>query len=357
MKEMTVACDVEKNRVEASRREKLRKEKPLVYEKVLKLDEKFAAGECVAMVDITFDYACNLKCKHCSNSSFAKKNRALTVQDLREFSNQADQLGLCLLNISGGEPLVFKEIDDIILALNPNKFHLSMSTNGLLLSYEKAKHLKAIGLDKIKISVDSMDEHLHNLNRNKQGCFHKAMEALFIAREAGLDVIIQHVVTRQNTQTKETEDLAKFATENGFMLDIINIKALGRLEGCHDVLINEEDAAFLRDLHKRYPVARRDLFPSYGIDRGCGAVNSTFQLTKYGDVLPCGYIHIAIGNIFEETLKDIIDRGLSIKYFRNYSPKCLSGEDREFISKYMTKFYGKPLPIHWTEAFTSEDFV
>ena len=354
---MVLDSGMEKKQIENSRRERLRKEKPLVYEKVIKLDEKFARGECVAMVDITFDYACNLKCKHCSNSSFAKKDRALTVEDLGDFSEQADQMGLCLLNISGGEPLVFRELDDIILALNPEKFHLSMSTNGLLLSYEKAKHLKAIGLDKIKISIDSINEHLHDLNRNKDGSFHKAFEALFTAKKAGLDVIIQHVVTRQNAQTQETENLAQFATENGFMLDIINIKALGRLEGRHDVLINEEDAAFLRNLHQRYPAARRDLFPSYGIDRGCGTVNSTFQLTKYGDILPCGYIHISIGNIFEEKLKDIIGRGLSIKHFRKYSPKCLSGEDRDFIEKYMSKFYGKPLPIHWTEAFTDDDFV
>jgi len=352
-----VGVSVEKKQVEDSRREKLRREKPLVYEKVIKLDEKFARGECVAMVDITYDYACNLRCKHCSNSEFARRERALTVADLKDFSEQADQMGLCLLNISGGEPLVFPELDNIIRALNPEKFHLSMSTNGHLLSYEKAKHLKAIGLDKVKISVDSINENLHNLNRNKPGSFNKAFEALFTAKKAGLDAIIQHVVTRQNTQTKETEELAKFATENGFMLDIINVKAIGRLEGCHDVLINEEDAAFLRNLNQRYPVARRDLFPSYGIDRGCGAVNSTFQLTKYGDILPCGYIHISIGNIFKEKLKDIIDRGLSIKHFRKYSPKCLSGEDREFIEKYMTKFYGKPLPIDWTEAFSDEDFI
>ena len=346
-----------KKQKENSRRERLRREKPLVYEKVIKLDEKFARGECVAMVDITFDYACNLRCRHCSNSSFAKKDRELTVDALRDFSEQADEMGLCLLNISGGEPLVFKELDNVIRALNPEKFHLSMSSNGLLLTEEKARHLKTIGLDKIKISVDSINEQLHNRNRNKEGSFHKAFEALFIAKKAGLDVIIQHVVTRQNTQTQETEDLAKFAAENGFMLDIINVKALGRLEGRHDVLINEEDAAFLRALHEKYPVARRDLFPSYGIDRGCGAVNSTFQLTKYGDILPCGYIHISIGNIFEEKLKDIIDRGLRIKHFRRYSSKCLSGEDRNFIEKYMTKFYGKPLPIHWTEAFSEEDFL
>jgi MoaA/NifB/PqqE/SkfB family radical SAM enzyme len=347
----------DKKQIETSRRERLRASKPLVYDKVIQLDQKFARGECVAMVDITFDYACNLSCSHCSNASFAKKDRALTVADLRDFAAQADALGLCLLNISGGEPLVFEELDEIIRALDPPRFYLSMSTNGYLLDAERARHLKAVGLDKIKVSLDSINEHLHNANRRKEGAYRKAHDALFAARQAGLDVIIQHVVTHQNTRTPETEELARFATEHGFMLDIVIIKALGRVEGRHDVLITEEDAAHLRELHQRYPVLRRDVFPSYGIDRGCGAVNSTFQLTKYGDILPCGYIHISIGNIFEEPLAAILDRGLSIKHFRDYNPRCLAGEDRCFIETYMTKFYGKPLPIHWTEAFTDEDFI
>jgi hypothetical protein len=72
--------------------------------------------------------------------------------------------------------------------------------------------------------------------------------------------------------------------------------------------------------------------------------------------LPCVYIHIAIGNIFDESLADIIARGLSIKHFKAYNAKCLSGEDRGFIDKYMTKFYGKPLPVLYSEVFTKDDF-
>ena len=69
------------------------------------------------------------------------------------------------------------------------------------------------------------------------------------------------------------------------------------------------------------------------------------------------YIQMAKGNIFEESLPDILKRGMSIKHFAEYNPKCLSGEDRGFIDKYMSKFYGKPLPISWQEAFTDEDFI
>lgn len=346
-----------KRQVENNKREKLRKEKPFVFEKIIKLNEKFQKGECVAMIDIAYDYVCNLHCKHCFTTKFQKKTRSLTTRDLMSLSEQADALGLCQFTISGGEPLLYRDLDDIIAALNPAKFHLSMSTNGHLLTLKKAAHLKSLGLDKVKISLDNFDEKLHNENRNAPGAYKKAMDAFFAAKEAGLDVIIQHVVTHQTAQSENTVKLADFAQNNGFNLDIIIAKALGEWEGYHDVLINEEDASFLCELHKKYPVARRDVTPSYGIDRGCGAVNSNLHITKYGDVLPCGYIHISIGNIFTESLKDILDRGLSIKHFKNYNPKCLSGEDRCFIDKYMTKFYGKPLPIHWSEAFTDEDFV
>lgn len=341
---------------EGAKREKLKKEKPLAYAKIVKLNDKFKKGECVSMIDIAYDYTCNLKCRHCFTTRFTKKQRALTPKDLRSLSEQAHALGLCQFTISGGEPLLFPELDEVIAALDPERFHLSMSTNGYLLTREKAGHLKSIGLDKVKISLDNFDAGLHDENRNAAGAYKKAIDALFAAQGAGLDVIIQFLVTRRTAQSESTLKLAEFAEKNGFNLDITIAKALGEWEGRHDVLINEEDARFLRALHDKFPAARRDITPSFGIDRGCGTVNSNLHITKYGDVLPCGYIHISIGSIFEEKLKDILDRGLSIRHFRDHNPKCLSGEDRCFIDTYMTKFYGKPLPIHWSEAFTKDDF-
>jgi MoaA/NifB/PqqE/SkfB family radical SAM enzyme len=348
--------NVEKKQIENSKREKLKREKPFVYDKILKLNEKFSRGESIAIIDIAYDYICNLKCNHCLNSKFPKKERALAIEDLKKLSEQADQLGLCQFNISGGEPLLFKEIDEIILALNPEKFHLSMSTNGHFLDYERASHLKSIGLDKVKISLDSIDEDYHNRNRNNKGAYKKAMEAIAAAKEAGLDVIIQHVVSHQTAQSENTVKLAKFAQDNNFTLDMLIARALGEWEGKHEVLITQEDADFLYELHKKYPCARRDVFPSYGMDRGCGTVNCTLHITKYGDVLPCVYIQIAIGNILEESLADIIARGFSIKHFREYRQKCLSGEDRGFIDKYMAKCYGKPLPVPYSEVFSKDDF-
>jgi MoaA/NifB/PqqE/SkfB family radical SAM enzyme len=347
---------ISREQIEKDRRANLRKIKPLVYDKIVQLKDKFLRGESTAIIDFAYDYACNLKCNHCCNNRFHKKDRSMTVDDVKNLSEQADQLGLCQFNISGGEPLLFPNIDDIIQALNPAKFHLSMSTNGHFLTLEKAKHLKSLGLDKVRISVDSIDELLHDQNRNNSGAYKKALNAISNAKKAGLDVMLQSVMTRQNTQSQNTVELAKYAQENDLIVDCMVIRAVGTAEGRHDWLINEEDAQFLLDLSKEYPAIRRDVFPAYGMEKGCGAVNCNLHVTKYGDVLPCAFIHIAIGNIFEEPLKDIIDRGLRIKHFKEYNPKCLSGEDRCFINNYMSKFYGKPLPINWKDAFTDEDF-
>jgi MoaA/NifB/PqqE/SkfB family radical SAM enzyme len=343
--------------LEQAKREKLMREKPQVFEKIRKIEERHKLGIATPIIDIAYDYACNLRCQHCTASKFEKKDRHLTPAGLRRISDEAHALGLCQFCISGGEPLIFKDLDDIILALQPDKFHLTMSTNGHFMTKEKAKHLKAIGLDKVKISLDDFDEAKHNENRRSDGAYRKAIDAMLKANEAGLSVVIQSCVTRQNCQTKQLKQMAKFATENGFTVDVLIARATGAWEGKHEVLITPEDADFIRKAHEDYPVLHRDTFPSYGMDKGCGCVHSTLHITPYGDVLPCVYIHISIGNIFDESLADIIKRGQSIKCFKRYNRLCLSGEDRGFIEKYMTKFYGKPLPLHWIDAFEKDDFV
>jgi hypothetical protein len=74
--------------------------------------------------------------------------------------------------------------------------------------------------------------------------------------------------------------------------------------------------------------------------------------------LVCPYVHIKIGNIFKQPLKEIIDHGFSIKYFREHSDLCLAGEDKDFINKFMTKD-GQTIfnPSLAKDIFSKEDFI
>jgi MoaA/NifB/PqqE/SkfB family radical SAM enzyme len=114
---------------------------------------------------------------------------------------------------------------------------------------------------------------------------------------------------------------------------------------------------YLRELEKKYNVFTH-LTPSYGLNLGCIAVKRMVSITKYGDVMPCPYIHVSLGNFFDEPLKDIIERGMKIKYFGKYVDTCLIAEDRKFINDFEAKkIYGKTLPVPCSEVFTSEDFI
>jgi MoaA/NifB/PqqE/SkfB family radical SAM enzyme len=113
----------------------------------------------------------------------------------------------------------------------------------------------------------------------------------------------------------------------------------------------------VRELEKKYNVFTH-LTPSYGLNLGCIAVKRMVSITKYGDVMPCPYIHVSLGNFFEEPLKNIIERGSRISYFGRYVDTCLIAEDRRFIRDYVAdRIYGKPLPVPHTEVFTDEDLI
>jgi MoaA/NifB/PqqE/SkfB family radical SAM enzyme len=344
---------------EINKRELLRLEKPYVYEKIMKYDEKVKKGESIAILQFQYDYTCNFKCEHCSVKRFQgkKEGRYFTIPDVRELSRQADEMGLAHIVITGGEPLVFPDFDDLVKAIDPQKFYITSDTNGWLLDDKRAKHLKNIGLDKIQLSLDSLSATGHDEFRHKTGSHEKALRAIDAALKAGLNIIIQTVVPKQRVRSTEFIEFLEFLNGKGIGVFVTYAKPVGSWEGNFDVLVDKDDMNYMRELEKKYNVFTH-LTPSYGLDLGCIAVKRMVSITKYGDVMPCPYIHTSLGNFFKEPLKDIIERGMKIKYFGKHVDTCLIAEDRKFIDKYVVKrIYGKPLPVPCSEVFKDEDYI
>jgi MoaA/NifB/PqqE/SkfB family radical SAM enzyme len=344
---------------ENAKRNQLRKEKPRVYEKILQFDEKVKRGESIAIIQFQYNYRCNFKCDHCSIKGFqGKKNaRSFTIADVKELSRQADGLGLANIVITGGEPLVFPDFDELVAAIDPQKFYITSDSNGWLLDDKKAKHLKAIGVDKIQLSLDSLNAKEHDDFRHAPGSFDRCMRAIDACLNAGLSIILSTVVTKQRVHTQEFIDYLEFAKSKGVGTFVTYAKPVGAWEGNYDALVTQDDMAYMRELEKRYAVFTH-LTPSYGLDLGCIAVKRMISITQYGDVLPCPYMHLSIGNIFNEPLKDIIARGMNIKFFGKHINTCLMAESRPFIEKYIAgHIYGKPLPVPWNEVFSKADLI
>ncbi len=349
---------------EQEKRNKLKTTKPRVYEKIIGYKEKVERGKSIAIIQFQYRYPCNYTCEHCSIKRFqtTKKEeredtrRAFAIPDVKELFRQADEMGLANMTITGGEPLLFPDFDELVEAIGPDRFYIACDTNGWLLNKNWAKRLKILGVDKVQPSLDSFYESEHDEFRQKKGSYKRVMNAIDLCLEEGLNVMLQTVLTKHRASSREFFELLGFAKSKGVSVYVCYAKPVGAYEGNMGCLITQQDADRVRELEKEYNVFTH-MTSSYGLNLGCITVKRMVSITRYGDVMPCPYIHVSLGNFFKESLKNIIERGMRIKWFGEYHPECIIGENTEFIKLITDKIKGRPLPISYQEVFKPEDFI
>jgi MoaA/NifB/PqqE/SkfB family radical SAM enzyme len=340
--------------------------KPAVYEKMKNFPQKIANGESIAIIQFQYDYLCNFDCEHCCIDKFyvpraweaASGRRRFNMDDVRRLSKEADEMGLANFVITGGEPLLLREYDELVEAIDPSKFYLVTDSNGWFLDLKRAKHLKAIGLDKVQLSLDGINAEDHDTFRRKRGSFDKVMRAIDACKEANLHVILSTVIWKDRIYTKEWKQFLDFAQSKEVGTYIVYAKPVGAYENETDQMMTEKEGKILQQFEEEYDIFTH-MTPSYGRDIGCIAVKRMVPISRYGDVMPCPYQHVSLGNFFDEPLSDIINRGLNIKWF---DPKknmpCICGVDKGFIENVISKTYGDAeVPVPYDQVFTDDDFI
>ncbi|MCF8070546.1 MAG: radical SAM protein [Desulfobacterales bacterium] len=318
---------------EIENRQTLQEKKPLAYEKIIKHPEKILKKESVALIQMEYRYACNFKCKHCAIEKLKQNDgRLMSLQDVKRIADQADAMGLASICISGGEPLMFPDLRDVVDAIGPKRFVISMDTNGWLLKEEKIRWLVDIGVDRIHLSIDGLEEN-HDDFRGAKGSWKRCVEALKVCKEYGLGVIINIVATKSLVHSGELIRQLDFIAQFGEHASIIHAKPTGAFEDCKDEVCDTKDVEVIQSLQDKYNISTH-LSSNCGYEFGCLCFKRHFSITAYGDVLPCPWIPIKVGNIYDEDLETIVKRGLSIKWF-SYENKysCQCGNSDTFFYK------------------------
>jgi MoaA/NifB/PqqE/SkfB family radical SAM enzyme len=344
----------ELNPIEKQRREKLRREHPYIYDKIIRQEQKYQCGGYAPTIQIQYNYACNMNCEHCCVTNLEKGRRTLTPKSFADLARQADALDITHFTISGGEPLLFRDLPDVVKAIDPEKFFVAVDTNGWLLTEERARELKALGVGKMNISLDSARPVEHDAFRRKQGAYAHAVAAIKNAQNAGLLLQVNTVLTKQRARSDEFIEFLEQMKQLGATTALMFARPIGEWAGNVDILLNDEDIEFTKALEKKYCL-NSHLTRNYGIDFGCLAVKRLIAITRYGDVQPCFSILVSLGNIFDEPLKDILERGMTFRCFKEKSPTCLACVDRKFVKKYNERTIGKQEPLPWQEFFGADD--
>jgi MoaA/NifB/PqqE/SkfB family radical SAM enzyme len=351
---------------ELRKRNDLAVRKPYVAAKLARIAEMEERGEISPIIRLEKSYLCNFQCTHCSAEYYMDRHlhkviqivderQKMDLEDVRRISREADEAGLARFVITGGEPLVMKDFDAVVEAIDPDRHYIITDTNGWFLDVARARHLKSIGVEKVQVSLDSFIEADHDHFRNKKGSYKRVMRAVDASLDAGLNLILSTVLVKGRARTPEFEEMCRFATDRGIGLYVSYAKPTGSCSEHPEFVIEKEDADIVRDLERKYKVFTH-MTPSYGSFKGCITTKGIITVTSTMEITPCPYIDMSIGNLRQMSLKDILARGMANPWMGPYRPDCIIGEDPQFIQLHAERTKGaKLLPVPYGRGFSDHD--
>ncbi len=143
---------------------------------------------------------CNLKCVHCYAHALEEEGKDdISTQDGKNIIDDLAGYGAPVMLFSGGEPLVRKDLVELASYATGKGMRAVISTNGTLITKEKAKELKEVGLSYVGISLDGMEE-VHDHFRGVKGSFRKALEGIANCQAEGLKVGVRFTINKRNAQ-------------------------------------------------------------------------------------------------------------------------------------------------------------
>ena len=295
--------------------------------------------------------ACNMQCEHCCEEPYMTRDLIkrtgskdprpqMTLDDYRKLSKECDELGIFRFVITGGEALLDKNLGDLIHALDPLKHLIILDTNGYYFNEEKARWFAHQGGYKVQISLDSFIAEEHDKFRNTPGAYDRAISAFKAAKTAGLELLLSTCLVRGRSFSNEFEDMMAFCASEDIPLYVTLAKPVGSARDHDEWVCTKEDVDHLKMLEQKYNIFTH-MTPNYGQPGKCITVKGINTVNHDGEIIPCPYMDLSIGNVTKEPLKDILDRGMRNRWLGPYRDECIIGENMEFI-----EFHNKAVESH-----------
>lgn len=314
---------------------------------------------CAAPFLVVWDFTkqCNLRCKHCyENAGPLAAKDELTTEEAKAVIDQLADIGVVAIAFSGGEPLIRKDFFEIARYASDRDFYVSVASNATLITPQIARKLREVGVDYIEISLDGFEKE-HDGFRGVPGAWKKTCRGIKNCVKAGIDTCVATTVTHHNL--KEIPKLVSFVEKELKANRMIFFNYVPTRRGkdiAKDDLTPEEREELLKLLYSRLidSKCRLDVFstaPQYArvakefasgpeiathftnrqamemlqgktktlseFIGGCGAGRLYCGLEPNGDIQPCVFIPIKIGNMRENALREVWEKSDVLWRMRN----------------------------------------
>ncbi|HEX2989691.1 MAG TPA: GTP 3',8-cyclase MoaA [Anaerolineales bacterium] len=181
---------------------------------------------------------CNFRCIYCmpkevfgSNYQFLGRDEILTFEEITRLVRLFVPFGVRKIRLTGGEPLVRKDLHLLVKMLSDiADLDLTLTTNGSLLE-KQARLLKEAGLDRVSVSLDSLDDAVFKAMNDVDFPVEKVIRGMDAAAEAGLAPVKVNMVVKRGLNEESILPMARFFREKGYILRFIEYMDVGHTNG------------------------------------------------------------------------------------------------------------------------------
>jgi cyclic pyranopterin phosphate synthase len=194
-------------------------------------------GRPVRDLRISVTDRCNFRCVYCMpkevygrDHAFLPRAELLAFEEIERVARVFAALGVEKIRITGGEPLVRRDLERLIAKLAPLGLDLTLTTNGALLA-EKARALADAGLTRITVSLDSLDDATFRAMNDVDFPVERVLAGIEAAATAGLSPVKVNVVVKRGLNDDGLVDLARYFHGSGHVLRFIEYMDVGHTNG------------------------------------------------------------------------------------------------------------------------------
>ncbi len=182
-------------------------------------------GRPVKSIRVSITERCNLRCFYCHREGeWHRHTEEMSPEEIEGILRVARELGIRKVKFTGGEPLYREDIVEIVSRSSPlMDKDISLTTNGTLLG-KYAHDLKDAGLDRVNISLDTLDREKYR-KITGLAMLEDVLDGINAALDAGLNPVKLNMVLLKGINEDEVEDMIKFSAETGAILQIIELEA------------------------------------------------------------------------------------------------------------------------------------
>jgi len=236
---------------------------------------------------------CNFRCPYCmpkeifgERYQFLKNNELLSFEEIYEITKIFAKIGVEKLRITGGEPLLRKDLNLLIKDLKSidNIKEIALTTNGFLLT-KHAQSLKESGLDRLTVSLDSLNSDSYKKLNGQNLDLNKTLESIEFANHVGFENIKINTVVMKGINEDQIIKLAEFGRKNNLIIRYIEYMDVGNINGWkpEDVVSAKEIIKTIEKKYKLTPLESNyygEVASRYGFEDGVGEIGIISSVSK-----------------------------------------------------------------------------